>query len=187
MVSTHSLRGLRVGSGGTICCGLTLLLAGCAGCWLMFQSSRELDVSTRNVGLRGTVYAMATKAAGATATAAAGAGPLHLILFGPPAAGKGTQADNIVSRFGVLHISTGDILRAAVRAKTAVGVKAKAFMDRGLLVPDGVVIELVAQAMASSRAAKRGWMLDGFPRTGEQAAHLLASPGSLPSVVLVYS
>jgi adenylate kinase len=93
---------------------------------------------------------------------------MNLILFGPPGAGKGTQAQFIVSRYGVPQISTGDILRAAVKAQTALGLKAKSIMDAGGLVPDDVVLGIVRDRL-SCADCENGFVLDGFPRTIPQA------------------
>lgn len=95
---------------------------------------------------------------------------MHLILFGPPGAGKGTQAEFISKKYGVKHISTGDVLREAVKNQTEVGKKAKSFMDKGELVPDEVVIEIIKQKISSLN--KGSFMLDGFPRTKAQAEAL---------------
>jgi len=96
---------------------------------------------------------------------------MRLLLFGPPGVGKGTQAKLLAEEFGILHVSTGDILRAAVKAGTALGKKAKAIIGAGALVPDDVMIGLVREALASP-AASRGFILDGFPRTLPQARAL---------------
>jgi len=96
---------------------------------------------------------------------------MRLLLFGPPGVGKGTQAKLLSEEFGVPHISTGDMLRAAVSAATALGNEAKAVMDSGQLVPDGIMIAIVRDVLASPRAAK-GFILDGFPRTLPQAKAL---------------
>ncbi len=93
---------------------------------------------------------------------------IRLILLGPPGVGKGTQAKKIAEAYGVPHISTGDMLREAVRKGTPLGREAKAIMDRGDLVPDRVVIGIVSDRMAGEDC-RRGWILDGFPRTVEQA------------------
>ena len=92
----------------------------------------------------------------------------HLLLLGPPGAGKGTQAQRLVERLGIPQISTGDMLRAAVRAGSEVGRRAKAYMDAGKLVPDEVVIDVAEQRLAQPDA-KKGFILDGFPRTAAQA------------------
>ena len=93
------------------------------------------------------------------------------MLLGAPGAGKGTQADRIVDEFGLRHISTGDILRAAVKAGTPLGKKAKSYMDKGELVPDEVVIGLVKESL-SDASSGNGAILDGFPRTSVQAVAL---------------
>ena len=96
---------------------------------------------------------------------------MNLIFLGPPGAGKGTQADLVSQELSVPHISTGDMLRAAIRGETAVGLKAKTFMDAGNLVPDDVVIEIVKERIAHPDCAN-GYLLDGFPRTIDQARAL---------------
>jgi adenylate kinase len=96
---------------------------------------------------------------------------VNLILLGPPGAGKGTQALKIVERFHIPQISTGDILRAAVKEKTPLGMKAKAFMDRGQLVPDELVIGIIEERLKASDC-RQGFILDGFPRTIAQAEAL---------------
>jgi adenylate kinase len=94
-----------------------------------------------------------------------------LVLLGPPGAGKGTQAGRIVAEYGIPHISTGDILRAAVKNQTAMGLEAKRYMDAGDLVPDSVVIGIVKDRLQESDTAK-GFLMDGFPRTIPQAEAL---------------
>lgn len=98
---------------------------------------------------------------------------MRLIFLGAPGVGKGTQADLIAAKFGRPKISTGDILREAVRNKTPMGVQAKACMDQGQLVPDSVVIGIVKDKLAEPACAK-GFLLDGFPRTVPQAEELAA-------------
>ena len=103
---------------------------------------------------------------------------MRLVLLGPPGAGKGTQAKVLSKEYNIPHISTGDILREAVKTKTPIGLKAKVYMDKGELVPDDVVIEMVAQRVAKPDC-ENGFMLDGFPRTAAQAKALDATLAEL--------
>ena len=96
---------------------------------------------------------------------------MRVVLLGPPGAGKGTQAKALVDRYGIVQLSTGDMLRAAVAAGTPVGIKARDIMARGELVPDEVVVGIVSDRI-DQQDAKRGFILDGFPRTVPQAEAL---------------
>jgi adenylate kinase len=95
----------------------------------------------------------------------------NIVLFGPPGSGKGTQATNIINRFGFIHLSTGDMLRAEIAGQTKLGLEAKTLMDRGDLVPDEVVIGMIENKLDSNKDAK-GFVFDGFPRTVKQAEAL---------------
>ncbi len=96
---------------------------------------------------------------------------MKLVILGPPGAGKGTQAEYIVKRYNIPHISTGDIFRENIKNNTELGKKAKSYMDKGLLVPDDLVIALVEDRL-NKDDAKEGFLLDGFPRTVAQAVSL---------------
>jgi adenylate kinase len=96
---------------------------------------------------------------------------MNIVLLGAPGAGKGTQAQKLVEEFGIAHISTGDLLRAAVKAESKLGKEAKGYMDAGQLVPDQLVIDLVKERLEADDA-KKGFILDGFPRNTQQAVVL---------------
>jgi adenylate kinase len=95
----------------------------------------------------------------------------NLILFGPPGSGKGTQSDKLVATYGLVHLSTGNLLREEIAAKTPLGLQAMKFMDKGQLVPDEVVIGMVDSYFDKHKNAK-GFLFDGFPRTVAQAKAL---------------
>lgn len=94
-----------------------------------------------------------------------------VVLFGPPAAGKGTQATRIKAKYAIAHLSTGDMLRAAIAEGSEIGKKAKAIMDSGKLVPDEIVVGIIAERITQADCRK-GFVLDGFPRTVNQAKEL---------------
>lgn len=96
---------------------------------------------------------------------------MKLVILGPPGAGKGTQAESIIEKYNIPHISTGDIFRENINNETELGKKAKGYMDKGLLVPDEVVIEIVEDRLQRDDC-KNGFLLDGFPRTVQQAVSL---------------
>ena len=95
----------------------------------------------------------------------------NLILFGPPGSGKGTQSANIVEKYGLIHLSTGDLLRKELKLKTPLGLEAQQFIDKGQLVPDEVVMGMISSALDNNPHA-RGFLFDGFPRTEAQAEGL---------------
>lgn len=95
----------------------------------------------------------------------------NLILFGPPGSGKGTQSEKLIEKYGLIHLSTGDLLRKEINNATQLGLEAKAFMDKGQLVPDEVVIGMIDHALDANPQAK-GFLFDGFPRTVAQAEAL---------------
>jgi adenylate kinase len=96
---------------------------------------------------------------------------LNIVLFGPPGAGKGTQAVNLIEKYNLVHLSTGDILRGELAAKSRLGLEAKKYMDKGELVPDEVVIGMIEVKLDQNSGAK-GFIFDGFPRTKAQAGAL---------------
>lgn len=95
----------------------------------------------------------------------------NLILFGPPGSGKGTQSERLIAKYGLKHLSTGDLLRSEITAQTPLGIEAKKIMDKGQLVPDEVVIGMISSALDTNPLAK-GFLFDGFPRTVAQAEAL---------------
>jgi adenylate kinase len=110
----------------------------------------------------------------------------NLILFGPPGSGKGTQSERLISKYGLKHLSTGDILRSEIAGQTPLGMAAKSYMDKGQLVPDQVVIEMISSALDNNPRAN-GFLFDGFPRTTAQAEaldKLLTQKGTSIAIVL---
>ncbi len=95
----------------------------------------------------------------------------NLILFGPPGSGKGTQSEKLIASYGLIHLSTGDLLRNEIAHQTPLGLEAKNFMDKGRLVPDEVVIGMISSALDNNPNAQ-GFLFDGFPRTAAQAEAL---------------
>ena len=96
---------------------------------------------------------------------------LNLVLFGPPGAGKGTQSQKLIEKYGLIHLSTGDLLRSEISRGTELGLEAKKLMDQGILVPDEVVIGMISHKLDANKEAK-GFIFDGFPRTVAQAEAL---------------
>ena len=95
----------------------------------------------------------------------------NIILFGPPGSGKGTQSEKLIDRYGLIHLSTGNLLREEISNRTKLGLEAKSYMDSGQLVPDGVVIGMIRSAITSNPDAE-GFLFDGFPRTVAQSEAL---------------
>lgn len=110
--------------------------------------------------------------------------PLKVMISGAPAAGKGTQCEKIVDRYNLIHISVGDILREEVKNGTAAGTKAKDYMDKGMLVPDEVVVEMVKSRLTMKDCEQKGWLLDGYPRSASQAT-AIEKEGIRPDVFLL--
>lgn len=111
---------------------------------------------------------------------------LNIVLFGPPGAGKGTQSQKLIEKYGLVHLSTGDLLRSEIAAGTVLGLEAKKLMDEGLLVPDAVVIGMIDSKLNANKAGA-GFIFDGFPRTIAQAEaldQLLAGHGEVISCML---
>lgn len=96
---------------------------------------------------------------------------LNIVLFGPPGAGKGTQSQFLIERYGLVHLSTGDLLRAETQAETPLGLQAKEIMGQGMLVPDAIVIGMIRNKL-NAQAEAKGFIFDGFPRTRAQAVAL---------------
>jgi adenylate kinase len=107
---------------------------------------------------------------------------MNIILLGPPGAGKGTQAKRLIDKYGIPQISTGDMLRAALKQGTPLGLEAKKYMDQGALVPDSVVIGLVKERIQQADCSK-GYMLDGFPRNVSQAQELDKTLAGLGQII----
>jgi adenylate kinase len=111
---------------------------------------------------------------------------LNIVLFGPPGAGKGTQSERLIEKYGLTHLSTGDIFRANIKGETELGKLAKSYMDQGHLVPDSVTIDMLRAEVLKSNSSK-GYIFDGFPRTNAQATALdefLASIGTQITLML---
>ena len=113
---------------------------------------------------------------------------LNIVIFGAPGSGKGTQSDNLIKTYGLFHISTGDVLRDNIKRGTELGATAKAYMDKGQLIPDDLMISILADVLDANReAAAPGVIFDGFPRTIAQAEALdtmLAERGTAISTVV---
>ncbi len=111
---------------------------------------------------------------------------MRMVFIGPPGAGKGTQAERLIKKYSMAHLSTGDMLRAARDAKTPVGIKADEYMSAGALVPDEIIVSIIAERL-DSKDCEGGYLLDGFPRTIAQAEALdtmLAAKGTPLDIVL---
>ena len=111
-------------------------------------------------------------------------GVRNVVIFGPPGVGKGTQSKHIAERWGLCHVSTGDLLRAEVASGSRRSKRLAADMKNGVLVPDRVLLRLVRQALDGEQCQSKGWLLDGFPRTEAQALAMVRS-GLVPHEILV--
>eukprot|EP01023_Acetabularia_acetabulum_P023720 TRINITY_DN230_c0_g1_i3.p1 TRINITY_DN230_c0_g1~~TRINITY_DN230_c0_g1_i3.p1 ORF type:complete len:214 (+),score=51.28 TRINITY_DN230_c0_g1_i3:164-805(+) len=109
---------------------------------------------------------------------------LGVIISGAPGSGKGTQCEKIKEKYGLIHISVGDLLRAEVNGGSEIGKRAKSYMDAGQLVPDEVVVDMVAERLSQKDVQEHGFLLDGFPRTAVQA-EALKTKGIIPDVFLL--
>ena len=112
---------------------------------------------------------------------------LNILIMGPAGSGKGTQSEKIVEKYGVVHLSTGDMFRAAISNETETGLKAKEYINAGKLVPDKITINLVKERLLESDIKEKGFLLDGFPRTVEQgiALRLLLEEISMPLDIII--
>jgi adenylate kinase len=111
---------------------------------------------------------------------------LNIVLFGPPGAGKGTQSERLIEKYGLVHLSTGDIFRANIKGETSLGLLAKSYMDKGQLVPDEVTINML-RSEVEKYSSPKGFIFDGFPRTNAQAKaldQLLSDMGTAITVML---
>ncbi|KAJ0031254.1 hypothetical protein Pint_14685 [Pistacia integerrima] len=142
--------------------------------FLSFHSSSSLHFTPLNVSFSPLHATSPTKTKGLSLriTCASTNQPLKVMISGAPASGKGTQCELIVQKFGLVHISTGDLLRAEVSAGTEIGNKAKEFMNAGQLVPDEIVTAMVTARLSREDAKEKGWLLDGYPRSFSQAESL---------------
>ncbi|KAF0898228.1 hypothetical protein E2562_005824 [Oryza meyeriana var. granulata] len=136
-------------------------------------SSRPLRLhSARRGGLSPATRNPRSLPRAAKAVVAVKAGPLKVMIAGAPASGKGTQCELIKTKYGLVHISAGDLLRAEIAAGTENGKRAKEFMEKGQLVPDEIVVTMVKERLLQPDAQEKGWLLDGYPRSYSQAMAL---------------
>ncbi|KAI4344239.1 hypothetical protein L6164_011487 [Bauhinia variegata] len=146
-------------------------------------SFKNLSLSSYNL-FGYTHLSINPKAKGLKVNCAIGQEPLKVMISGAPASGKGTQCELIVQKFGLVHVSTGDLLRAEVAAGTEIGNKAKEFMNAGRLVPDEIVTAMVTTRLSREDAKQKGWLLDGYPRSLRQAESL-EKLGIRPDVYII--
>lgn len=149
----------------------------------ILSMSDEIDVSTLQESFDLAPYNNLAKSSISSAHAGK-ITPPQIVICGPPAGGKGTQCELLVEEFGVIHLSTGDMLRAAIQADSPLGIQAKTFMDAGELVPDELIIDVIIDRLHHSDCQAHGWLLDGFPRTASQAQAMIQQ-GILPDTVVV--
>lgn len=122
----------------------------------------------------------------ASSNGAHGSETMKVMISGAPATGKGTQCSRIVEKFGLVHISAGDLLRAEVAAGTPEGKEAASYMDSGNLVPNSVVVEMVTNRLSQPDVQEHGWLLDGYPRSGDQA-EAIVQKGIKPDLFVLIS
>ena len=155
---------------------LVLLLTACS-CFAFAPAWNVRSPSLLHTNVRRAVPMLEMKVPGSKS-------PLDVVICGAPASGKGTQCEMIKSEFGLVHLSTGDILRAAVQEGTPLGKTAKGYMDSGQLVPDELIIDVICARLKQEDCQTQGWLLDGFPRTKTQA-DALTKAGMVPDCFLM--
>ncbi|KAF0900926.1 hypothetical protein E2562_037020 [Oryza meyeriana var. granulata] len=166
----HRRLGLALRSSPTsppslVCCRTLASSSSLAAAVSSVSATAAPNRRPRGMGLR-------CRASEGSAAAAQREAPLKVMISGAPASGKGTQCRMIVEKYGLVHISTGDLLRAEVSSGTEIGKKAKEYMDNGMLVPDQVVTDIVVSRLSQPDVREKGWLLDGYPRSYAQAQSL---------------
>ncbi|CAE8713335.1 unnamed protein product [Polarella glacialis] len=155
---------------------------GASGVALAFTAAAAVGLGASRHGLESVQRRRCRTACAARGGGAKGA---IVVIAGPPAAGKGTQCEKIKEKYGYVHISTGDILRENVKNGTALGIKAKAFMDSGALVPSDLIVDLVKDRLTKDDVKEKGCLLDGFPRAPDQALALVEAGINIQRFLLI--